>query len=136
MKRQNFSWRYAIAIGGVVLLAYLVMAFNSRMADMRRLAVQKDRVSTELVGLEATRAALETQIAYANSEAAVQEWAYQEGNMIREGDVPVVPLPPPGSTPVPTPTPSVIRAQVSNWQMWMWLFVDEQASQGASRALP
>ena len=30
MKRPNFSWKYAVLIVGLVVIAYLVMNFNSR----------------------------------------------------------------------------------------------------------
>ena len=92
MKRPNFSWKYAIIIIGVVVLAYLVMAFNNRVVNLRHLAAQKERVLAQKEELEATISGLETQIAYATSDAAAIEWAYEDGNMVREGDHPVVPL--------------------------------------------
>ncbi len=109
---MNFSWKYAVLIVGLVVIAYLVMNFNSRIANLRRLSVQREAVAARLEGLESTQALLQTQIARATSEAAVIEWAYQEGNLVRPGDNPVVPVPPEGSTPVPTPTPAVPRPQV------------------------
>ena len=127
MKRPNFSLKYAAIIIGVVVLAYLVLAFNNRVVDLRHLAVQKELIAAELEGLEGTRASLETQIAYATSDAAVIDWAYEEGNTVQDGDHPVVPLSPAESTPVPTPTPVVTRPTVSNWQMWWLLFVDPPA---------
>ena len=57
--------------------------------------------------------------------SAMWKWAYEDGNLIRPDDNPVVPLPPGESTPVPTPTPQVTVTRVSNWQIWMALFVDE-----------
>jgi cell division protein FtsB len=128
MKRVNFSWKYAVLILGVVVIAFLVMNFNSRIANLRRLSVQREAVAARLQGLESTQAMLQTQIARATSEAAVIEWAYQEGNLVRPGDNPVVPVPPEGSTPVPTPTPAVPRPQLQTWQMWLWLFTDSGAN--------
>jgi cell division protein FtsB len=127
MKRVNFSWKYAVLIIGLIVIAYLVMNFNNRIANLRRLSIQREAVAARLEGLKSTNAILQTQIARATSEAAVIEWAYQEGNLVRPGDNPVVPVPPEGSTPVPTPTPAVPRPQVKPWQMWMWLFVDSGA---------
>ena len=124
MKGLKFSWKYAVAIIGVLLMAYLVMDFNSRTADLRRLTVQKEQVAGQVTQLARTQDTLRTQIAYATSDAAVVDWAYEEGNMVRPGDNPVVPVAPPGSTPAPTPTPVIERPVVSNWQMWLWLFVD------------
>jgi hypothetical protein len=130
MKRPRFSWRYALLITGVVVLSYLVMDFNSRMTELRQLTLQKEVVSGKLAGLEGTQASLQTQIAYATSDAAVMRWAYEDAHMVRSGDNPVVPLAPPASTPMPTPTPVVTQAAVSNWQVWMWLLVDSGSPGG------
>jgi hypothetical protein len=124
MKRPKFSWKYALLITGMVVLAYLVMDFNNRMTELRQLTLQKEVISGQLAGLEGTQAALQTQIAYATSDAAVVRWAYEDAHMVRSGDNPVVPLAPPASTPMPTPTVVVTQAPVSNWQVWMWLLVD------------
>ena len=35
MRRLKFNWKYALLIVGVLVLALLVIDFNSRMADMR-----------------------------------------------------------------------------------------------------
>ena len=124
MKRPGFSWKYALIIIGLFVLAYLVMDFNHRMAALRRLSTQKEAVSEQLAGQKQTQVYLQTQIAYATSDAAVEQWAYEEGEMVRPGDNPVVPLPPAGGTPAPTPTPVVVATPVANWQFWLWLFVD------------
>ena len=130
MKGMRFSWKYAVTIVGVLIMAYLVMDFNSRTADLRRLTVQKEQVAGQVTQLARTQDTLKTQIAYATSDAAVVDWAYEEGNMVRPGDNPVVPVAPPGSTPAPTPTPVIERPVVSNWQMWLWLFVDTAPGKG------
>ena len=132
MRRLKFNWKYALIIVGVVVLAVLVMDFNSRMSDMRRLSQRRDEVAEEYGVLERTKASLETQIAHATSDDAVVQWAYEDGNMIREGDNPVVPLAPGESTPVPTPTPQVTYTQVSNWQMWLALFVEGEVLEAVS----
>jgi len=132
MKRIKFSWTYAILIIGVVVLAYLVMDFNNRMAALRNLTAEKEVVAAELGSLEKTQAALVTQMAFATSEAAVEKWAYEEGHMVQPGDNPVIPVPAAGSTPVPTPMPASNTTTVSNWQMWLWLFVDPKSGQRAS----
>jgi len=127
MKRLNINWKYALAIVGLVVAAYLVMNFNNRIAALRRLTLQREAVSDRLQSLQQTVASLETEMARATSEAAVIEWAYQEGNLVRPGDNPVVPLPPLESTPVSSPTPVLTRPRVQNWQVWLWLFADTSA---------
>ncbi len=124
MKRLRFSWRYALIIAGAVLVTYLVMDFNSRMADLQRLSSRRDEVAVQATQKVSTQVALQTQIAYATSEAAVAEWAYQEGQMIRPGDVAIVPMPAAASTSQAVPLAPVERVRVDNWQVWLWLFVD------------
>ena len=109
---MNFSWKYAVLIVGLVVIGYLVMNFNNRIANLRRLTDPAGCGGCSPARVGEHQAILQTQIARATSEAAVIEWAYQEGNMVRPGDNPVVPVPPEGSTPVPTPTPAVPRPQV------------------------
>jgi len=125
MKTPVSAWKSALMVIGIALLAYLVMDFNSRMADLRRLSAKKEVVEAELTGLVRTQISLQTQIAYATSEQAVRDWAYESGHMVLPGDNPVVPLAPESATPVPTPTTAAPQPVVDNWQMWLWLFVDE-----------
>jgi hypothetical protein len=128
MKRLRFSWKYALIIGGIILAAYLLMDFNNRVAEMHQFNAQKEVVAATVTSEAIRNFTLKTQIAEGNSEAAVVEWAYQDGHMVRSGDVPVVPLPAVGGTPVPTPTPAVTAPVISNWQMWVYLFVDPKPS--------
>jgi len=124
MRSLRFSWKYAIIIIGVLGLAYLVMDMNSRLFELRKNTVLLERVAAEATQLVNTQNALLTQIAFATSDLAVEQWAREDGHMVRSGDNPVVPLPPGDATPVPTPTPAVTREVIQNWQMWLWLFVD------------
>ena len=99
------------------------MDLNSRLNELSRLTAQRDRASTVVSVLESTLQVLETQVAYATSEGAVEEWAYNEGHMVRPGEKLIIPLSPPGTTPVPVflPTPTVVP--VENWEIWMALIL-------------
>jgi len=101
------------------------MDFNSRMAELRRLTAEKQDVSARVTSLVETQVALETQVAYATSEAAVYYWAYNFEHMGREGDVLVVPIQQEGLTPQATHTPVITPEVIQNWQVWMSLFVDQ-----------
>ena len=125
MRRQWLGWKYALAVIGLAVLTLLVMDFNNRMAELRRLSDQRVIVAGRATDLVRTQQNLETQIAYATSEAAVLEWAYQEGKWVREGDVPIVPLAEPGSAPEPTPVPPATAVPESNLEIWLSLFLDE-----------
>ena len=126
MKSLKFSWKYTVIVLVVIFLAYMVMDFNSRMANLRNLSMQRDRIASQVAEMEQEKSRLETQIAYATSDAAVVDWAYEDGRLVRPGDNPIIPLPPAESTPVPSAPPMITQPVVNNWQVWMMLFVDTQ----------
>jgi hypothetical protein len=125
MTRWLPGWRYILIVVGLVVLVLLIMDFNSRMEEWRRLTVQKEQVSAQATSLAATNTYLEDQMAFATSEAGVMEWAYQDGHWVRSGDYLVVPLSPDGGG-VSTQVPStiVVREPIENWQLWLSLFFD------------
>jgi hypothetical protein len=118
--------KYAIPVIAVLLLVYLVIDFNARTAELNRLNADKEAVSTRLIERAQTLLALETQIAYATSDKAVEQYAYMN-HQARSGDVPVVVVAPPVSTPTPTPIPVAVVTQTSNLERWVSLFIDSSA---------
>jgi hypothetical protein len=126
MKRTWLGWKYALIVIGLVVLTLLVMDFNTRMAEQRRLSDKREDVAVEATDLRQTQVYLETQIAYATSEAAVQEWAYEEGHMVREGENLVIPLEYPGFTPEVTIIPTTTPEPETNFQIWLSLFLESR----------
>jgi hypothetical protein len=122
MNGQKSGWKYALVVMGLGLMAFLVMDFNSRMAELNRLTAERVLVRDQLGARMQTQASLETQIAHATSEAAVVQWAYQDGHLVRQGDVPVVPMVDQDVRPTSTPR-AVITVEVkSNLERWFDLF--------------
>ncbi len=115
--------KYAALVIALVLLAYLIMDFNSRTAELNRMAAEKERVAEQRDYRLGTKAAVQTDIAYATSEAAVFEYGYDH-HMVRPSDVPVGLVQPPVSTPIPTPRPITTPTQLTNLQRWLLLFID------------
>ena len=126
MKRTWLGWKYALLVIGLIVLTLLVMDFNNRMAELRRLSDRRDDVAFEATDLMNTQVFLETQIAYATSEAAVDKWAYEEGHMVREGENLVIPLEYPGFTPEVTVLPTATPEPESNFQIWLSLFLESR----------
>jgi cell division protein FtsB len=116
------SLRRLAAIIGIIMLVFIVLEFNRRLEELRMLNGQHEIMLTQATQVQATQAALSTEMAFASSDAAVEEWARTDGHFVQDGDLPVVPIPQPGappveaSTPVPTPTP------MQNWEVWWELF--------------
>jgi len=106
-----------------VILFFLVMDLNSRLNELSRLSEQQDKALTVVAVLQSTLQVLDTQVAYATSEGAVEDWAYNEGHMVRPGEKLIIPLVPPGATaaPILAPTPTVMP--VENWEVWMALIL-------------
>ncbi len=125
MMKKILTDKRVIVVVVVVILILLLMNFNQRMVLLLKLRGQEHQLSTEYAQLEATRTSLQTEIAYANSDEAVEKWAREEAGMIQEGDIPIVLLPPKGITPtrpIPQPTPA---DRVENWEIWQALFFGE-----------
>jgi hypothetical protein len=124
MKISGKGWKPLMILVGFAVLVLLVVDFNSRMAELRRLTAEKESVSARVTSLVNTQDSLETQVALATSEAAVYYWAYNFERLGREGDVLVIPIQQAGSLPQPTPTPAVTPEVIQNWQVWLSLLVD------------
>ena len=125
MRRLLLGWKYALIVIGLIVLTLLVMDFNDRMAGLKRLSEQKERIVAQVTKLVSTNSALETQIVYATSEAAVAGEVRQYWHWIQEGDIPIVPLEPPGSTPQPVVVIQTIQVPRANWEVWLSLFFDK-----------
>ena len=123
--------KYALVVIAMALLAYLVIDFNGRTAEMNHLLTEEDVIQARLESRQATRNALEAQIAYATSEAAVVKWAH-ENHMVRLGEYPVIPIQAAQVTPTPRPKPTVVVTEVSNLERWLSLFVDPQVDESGT----
>jgi cell division protein FtsB len=111
-----------LGIVAILVLILLMMNLNSRLSEYFRLDSERNKMSTQMAQLEMTHAVLETQVAYATSDAAVEDWARDEAHLAREGDKVVVVLTPVGDVAtqqvVVTPEPR----SVQNWEVWWALF--------------
>jgi hypothetical protein len=122
MQHLPLNLRRVVIFFGILVLALMVMDFNSRVEELNRLKKQANVLSAQATQVAQTQLALQTQVAYAGSDRAVQDWARSEGHEIQPGDQPVIPIGKPGAATAqnldPTPTPT----QISNWQVWWNLF--------------
>ncbi len=126
-KLKQFHWndRRVILVVVIILLVLLMMDFNNRMVRALELEEQAQAMTTQMAELEQTKVYLEARIAYATSEKAVEQWAREDAKLIKEGDVPIIILPPSELTPTPTPTPLVQEKPLSNFEIWKALFLGE-----------
>jgi hypothetical protein len=125
MPALPFSFRRVAVLIGIVLLVFVVLEFNRRLAELNTLNGQKQEMLVQATQAIQTQAALQTQVAYAGSSNAVEEWARIDGHYIQDGDLPVVPLAQPGAPPMEARTPTPAPAQMRNWEVWWDLFFGE-----------
>jgi hypothetical protein len=117
--------RRVAGIIGMILLVFIVLEFNRRLEELNLLNKQNDFVRAQATQAVQTQIALKTQVAYAGSTQAVEEWARTDGHYIQDGDLPVVPIGQPGAAPIEMSTPIPAPTPMANWQVWWDLFFGE-----------
>lgn len=125
MSNLPINLRRVLAVAGILVLVLMVIDFNRRIETLNTLNKQAAEVRVQATHAMQTKIALETQVAYAASDSAVEDWARSEGHYIRDGDQPVVPIGQPGSEPIQSTEPAPEPTPMPNWQLWWNLFFGE-----------
>jgi hypothetical protein len=115
------KWRNVLIIVGLLLAVVLLVDFNRRMEELDRLTAHLDAVSAEGTAVIQTQTALAGQVAYATSDSAVREWAY-DNKMVLPNEFPVVVVPGENGSPTPEPTLVPQTEELPNWRIWWELF--------------
>jgi hypothetical protein len=119
------NMRRVLVFVGILILVFIVLEFNRRLEELNMLNRQNQIIQTQATQAIQTQFALQTQVAYAGSTAAVEEWARIDGHYIKDGDLPVVPVGQPGAAPLEASTPTPIPTQPAKWEVWWNLFFGE-----------
>jgi hypothetical protein len=125
MSNLPINFRRVFVVAGILVLVLMVIDFNRRLEALNTLNKQAGQVRVQATNAMLTQIALETQVAFAGSDAAVEEWARSEGHFVQEGDQPVVPIGQPGSDPIRSVEPTPIPTPMPNWMVWWNLFFSE-----------
>jgi len=125
MTNLPINVRRLMVLIGILVLVFIVLEFNRRLEELNMLSRQNELVQSQATQAIQTQLALQTQVAYAGSNAAVEEWARTDGHYIKDGDLPVVPLGQPGSPPIEANAPTAIPTRPANWEVWWDLFFGE-----------
>ena len=118
---MKFRWRTALIIVGLVVAVVLLIDFNRRMEELNRLSTNLKAVQEQGTEVMETQVALVTQVAYATSNGAVEQWAY-ENKWVRVGEHPVDVIPADNVTPTPVPAEVTQTASPPNWKIWWEMF--------------
>ena len=122
MDRWPINPRRVAIFVGILILVLMVMDFNARLEELNVLKKHAAVLGAQATEAIQTQAALQTQVAYAGSDDAVQDWARGEGHLIQPDDQPVVPVGKPGTAPIQATDPTPIPTPAANWQIWWNLF--------------
>ncbi len=122
MDRWPINPRRVLIFVGILVLVLMVVDFNARLEELNLLRKHSQALGVQATQAVQTQVALETQVAYAASDQAVEDWARTEGHMVQPGDEPVVPVGQPGTAPLQQPTPTPAPTPMANWQVWWNLF--------------
>jgi len=117
--------RRVVVIIGMIMLVFIVLEFNRRLEELTLLNKQNEFVQTQATQSMQTQTALQTQVAYAGSTNAVEEWARTDGHYVQDGDLPMVPIGQPGTAPIEMSVPPPAPTPMANWQVWWDLFFGE-----------
>ncbi len=126
MDRWPINPRRVAVFVGILVLVLMVMDFNARLEELNLLKKHSVLISSEATQAIQTQGALQTLVAYAGSDQAVQDWARSEGHYIQPGDQPVIPVGQPGSTPIESAALTPVPTPLPNWQIWWNLFFGDQ----------
>jgi hypothetical protein len=122
MVNTPINVRRVLVMIGIIALVFIVLEFNRRLEELNMLNQQNQFIQTQATQAVQTQFALQTQVAYAGSDAAVEEWARMDGHYIQDGDLPIVPVEQPGAAPIEASTPTPVPTQPENWEVWWSLF--------------
>jgi hypothetical protein len=137
-QQSNERGKRGASISGVqvmfaaILSIGLILAINfgARITASQPLQEAYHRARNEINALTEQQATLTALRDYVRSDAYVERWAREDGKMIREGEVLVIPVPS-GSSLEPTPAPQVRIDEVQTapdapetWTVWWQLFFD------------
>jgi uncharacterized protein (DUF2147 family) len=119
---MKFKWRNVLFILAMFLVVILLMDFSRRIDRMDRLETQLETVQAKATAVMGTQVGLMTQVAYATSDAAVEEWAYVDGKWVKQGQH-LVEIVPEGEPPAATETTSAPKPdEQPKWRIWWVLF--------------
>lgn len=122
MRKPVFDIRRLVFYGIMLLLFFLLMNLSARVNELNQLSDQYQFMDTNVSELRATNSILETKIAFATSDAAVDEYAREQGYMVKPGEILVIPISPENATPEPIVEPIKTVEPLPNWRIWYQLF--------------
>ncbi len=127
---ETRSWRLPLTNWQIILIALvvvggrLVIDFSQRIIEGQQKVNEQRQLEAEIEDLLQEQQDLIAAKAYYSSPTYIEVWAHDQGKMVREGEVLVVPIyERPSSLAVATPETRPDEAVVP-WRVWWSLFFD------------
>jgi len=116
--------KQVLAIILFVVAGVLLMDLNYRISEYFTVTAERDKVETQVSDLWVTREVLKTEVAFANSDSAMEKSIREELKMAKPGDQRVAPIPQPGMSPTPMPDTKTPQRAYQYWEYWWALFFE------------
>jgi hypothetical protein len=118
---MKVKWRNILIFIGLLVAVVLLVDFNRRMEQLDRLSAQLKADQAEATKVVQTQTALASEVAYATSVIAVEDWAYSN-KMVKPGEHPIGVVPGADLTPTPESTSPPKVQEPPPWRIWWELF--------------
>ena len=125
--RLPLSNAQIILIALIIVGGRLIIDFGQRIVEGQQKIAQQRQLEAEIDALVQEQQNLLSAKAYYGSPAFIETWAHDEGKMVREGEVLVVPLYEEDESLEASATDSVVLRPpepLLPWQVWWTLFFD------------
>ncbi len=127
LRRFPLNNLQVILIVLLVIGGRLVIDFSRRIVEGQQKITEQHELEAENEELMREEQRLEAAKTYYSSPGFVETWAHNDGKMVRQGEVLVVPL----YEAIPEGQPRLLETSASTspaiWQVWWSLFFDEPA---------
>jgi cell division protein FtsB len=115
----------------VIIGGRLVIDFSQRIVEGQQKLGEQRALEAQIADLQAEQKSLEASRIYYNSQAYVEAWAHDQGKMVLDGEILVIPVyqqdSPDTETELATvPSTSAAPTDRPTWQVWWSLFFDIQ----------
>jgi hypothetical protein len=112
----------------------LGLNFTNLVSTGQPLQLLYNQVTDEITRLEKEQGDLIRERDYVRSDAFVENWAHDEGKMVKAGEILVIPVPSTSlaeATPEPQPQAPIetTPTRLENWQLWWQMFFDSPPPQ-------
>lgn len=120
--RFRVEKRRLVIIAAVILIGYLMLDLNARLSELSLLSGERNRLFTQVAQNTATLSYLATEVAYSQSNDAVDAYARVDNRLAQPGDYVVIPIPAAGEVDAVVLQPTPTGRPVENWEVWVELF--------------